>query len=398
MINLLPNIIKKKKYLFFGVVIICLILVRVLFLQAPDNTLTYTVKQESLVDTVQVSGTYTIAATTNVLSPAKGIITKLYVKNGDSIEKDKPLFYVESTATTEEQASAYADYQTANNNLKAAEQNKIAVQSQLEQDRKAVIDAASNVTTMQDNRNEGKSNPSTNESYTQGEIDSIQSSLTSARYTFSKDEKKYNEADIAIRAAQASLTKTQLAYNATQNITVKSPASGTIANLQTNLGDQITANDVPVLVIANYGNPAIEVSINETYIPRIQTGQKARIVFDALKMQTYEGVLESVDSIGINNNGTVTYKAKLSVENLSETIKPNMTALVTIETLRKDNVLTVPNSSILMKDNNYFVYQKVNPAKYKLIEVTLGSRGVTQSEVTSGVSDGIVIRATANSQ
>jgi HlyD family secretion protein len=392
------SLIKNKKFLSIGMVVVGLILVKILFLKTPDNTLTYTIKREALIDTVQVSGTYTIAATTSVLSPAKGIITKLHVKNGDDIKKDEPLFYVESTATTEEKTSAYADYQTAINNLKVAEQNKISAQSQLEQDRKAIIDASNSDRTMQDNRNEGKLNPSTNKAYTQGDIDSIQSALTSARYTFSKDEKKYNEADIAINAARASLTKMQLAYSATQNITVKSPTSGTIANLQKNLGDQTSANAAPVLVVADYRNPTIEVSINEAYVPRIRLGQKAHIVFDALKTQIFDGVLTNIDSIGSNESGSVTYKAKLEITNLSEIIKPNMTALITIETLRKNNVLTVPNSAVSMKDNKYYVYEKINPAKYKLIEVALGERGVTKSEVKSGVAAGAIIRATANTQ
>lgn len=398
MITIPTFFLNNKKYIIIGLIVSVLVIIKVVFLKTPDSTLTYTVKKEAIVDTVQVSGTYTIAATTNVYSPAKGIVTKLYVKNEDVIKKGDPLFYVESTATTEEKASAYADFQTAANNVKIAEQNKIATQSQLEQDRKAVIDASINETVMQDNRNEGKQNPSTKESYTQGEIDSIQSALTSAHYTFSKDEKKFNEADITINAARASLTKAQLSYSATKNITVKSPASGVVANLQKNIGDQVSANVTPILIVADYNNASLNISISEVYLPRIKIGQKTKIVFDALKTQDFDGILESLDSIGNNNNGTVTYKAKIKVENLPEAVKPNMTALVTIETLRTNDVLTVPNSAILMNANKSYVYQKINSAKYNLIEVVLGERGVTKSEVKSGISSGVTIKASANSK
>ena len=394
--KILSIILNNKRYFVFSIIILSLICIKVFFLKAPDNSLPYTVKQESLIDTVQTTGTYRIASIVNVLSPSNGIITKLYVNNGDVIKKGEPLFHIESTATTEQKASALASYKAAVNNLKIAEQSKNTKQSQLEQDRKNVIDASVNVTNMQDNINEGKVNPNTNEDYTQGEIDSVKSSLTSSRYTFSADEKKYNESDTSISSAQANLAKALLDYNASQDITIKSPASGIIANLQKNIDDQVTANSLPVLVVANYGNSSVEASINEIYIPRIKIGQKAYFVFDALKNETYEGVLTKIDSIGSNNNGVVIYKVKFNVDDLSEIIKPNMTALITIETMRKDNVLVVPNSAIKMLDNKYYINQKLGTGKYKKNEITLGEKGITKSEIKSGISEGIIIQATNN--
>lgn len=76
--NILPFIIAKKKIVIVGIVLILLIFARLLLINNPSTELTYTVKKENLIDTVQVSATYTTAAQTKVISPAKGIITELF--------------------------------------------------------------------------------------------------------------------------------------------------------------------------------------------------------------------------------------------------------------------------------------------------------------------------------
>lgn len=395
--------IKKKKVFFIVPLIIILFLIgRALLLKKNNTDMVYTVKQESLVDTVQVSGTYTTAAQTKVMSPAKGIITQLFVINKQEVKKGDLLFRVESTATDEEKAAAFADYQNAVSSLKIAQQNKQVADATMWTKQQSVLDAQNDVNYKNDNT----TNPATNDDYTDLEKQSIESSLVQARKDFTAAEQKYKEADIAVSAEQADLTEAQLAYDATKDITVKSPANGTIVNLQKRVGDEvstdvknsqsttgttsITTSPPPVLVIADLSNPTITAEINEAYIPRLSEGQKARIVFDALKEKTFEGVVEDVDTVGIETNGIVTYQLRIGASGLPPSIRPNMTALITIETLRKDSVLVVPNSAIISQDGKLFV-KKVSGDKNELVVVTRGIKGSVKSELTSGLTAGDVI-------
>lgn len=405
---LLSFIKARKWYIIIALIVLVFLLLRTTLLEKPNTELTYTVQKENLVDTVQVSAIYTTAAQTKVISPAKGIIIELFVSNNDEVKKGDPLFHVESTATTEERAAANADYQNAVNNLKIAQQNKEAADATMWTEHTTLLDARND----QKYKNENSQNPSTKKDYTELEKQSIDAAVTQAEKDFKVAEKKYLEADSAVSAEQADLTKAQLALAATKSITVKAPAAGTIVNLQKQVGDQVVAQSStsqalaqlglggttdttpPVLVIANLGNPALTASISEAYIPRIEVGQKAEIVFDALKDKTFNGLVESIDTVGTVMNGIVTYNARFSGQSIPLNIKPNMTALVTIETLKKENVLTVPNSAIIQRDGKNYV-QKTN-SKNEMFEVELGTKGIAKSEIVSGLSDGTVINSNPN--
>ena len=118
MSNLLRFLISIKYYLLIIAIVLAFFL-----LQQPSTDLLYTVKQEDLVDTAQVSGTYTTASQTQVSSPANGTISQLYVTNGDVVKKGEPLFFIDSTATTDQQNAAYSDYESALSALQSAQKN-----------------------------------------------------------------------------------------------------------------------------------------------------------------------------------------------------------------------------------------------------------------------------------
>lgn len=400
------QLLKEKKIFFIiSVVLIAFFVLRIFLLQKPSTDILYTVKKGSLVDTIKVSGTYRTAAQTKVYSPAKGIITQLFVANKDVVAKGEPLFHVESTATDEEKAAAMADYQNAISSLKTAEQNKQAADATMWTKQQAVLDSQDDVNYKNDN----STNPTTGDDYTDLEKQSIESALVQARKDFSAAEKTYKEADIAVAAEQSDLAEAKLAYDATKDITINAPASGTIVNLQKQVGDQVSpkqtatttstssldsASSSPVIVIADFGNPAILADVNEAYIIRITDGQPAKIVFDALKEQTFDGVVASIDMVGADSNGITSYTARINASYLPKSLRPNMTGLITIETLRKDNVYAVPNSALVTKDGKSYVTKTDSKERNKeLVLVTTGVKGIAKTEITSGVSEGDMIVA-----
>src|SRR6185437_1883773 len=100
--------------------------------------------------------------------------------------------------TIEAQTQAQADYNNASI-------GKMTAQATLEKDRAAVIQASDNVTNMQNRINASQPNPDTHEQYKQDEIDQINSALTSARETFSADEKKYEDEDTSVAVSGQAL-------------------------------------------------------------------------------------------------------------------------------------------------------------------------------------------------
>jgi multidrug efflux pump subunit AcrA (membrane-fusion protein) len=404
--NILPFIKTHKIFIVPLIGIIIFLLIRTVVLQKPDTELTYLVKQENLVDTVQVSGTYTTASQTTVTSPASGVISQLYVTNGESVTKGQALFHVTSTATTDQQNAAYADYTNALSTLQTAENNAQSLDAAMWTKQQAYIAAQDNQNYMNNNT----TNPTTKQSYTDLEKFAINNAITQTQKDFQAAEHTYQTAGVTVTAAQAKVTQTKQAYAETQSATVTAPASGKIVNLEDQVGDSVTAPSSaitiagsstgqasitsstpdPVLVIANLSDPYITTAISEDYAARVMSGQKTSMVFDSLKDKTFTGTVQSIDTVGTNRDGIVTYNARIVTNDLTANIRPNMTALITIETLRKDNVIDVPNSAIITKGRTTYVQQAKT---HTLFPVAVGTKGLAKTEITSGLPAGTVIVA-----
>jgi HlyD family secretion protein len=388
---------KYSKVIFFVLFVLSFFVLRYFLLKEKDDRLTFIVNRDSLVDTIKVSSVYSTAMQKDIFSTADGVITELFVRNGDTVEKGDKLFHVESTSTEEEKAVAYAVYMKSLKTYNEAKQTKFTLQSSLEKERQKILDARSVSDDKGHDIRLGDDNPDTGRKYTREEIDSKDSALISARYNFTAVEKKYLEADQIISSGYADFKSKKLAYDATKSIDIISPAFGKIVNLLKGQNDGVSISDTdkPVLVIANLDNPSLIVPINELYISRVEVGQETKVVFDAYKQQSFRGVIESVDTIG-NDDGVISYDAKISLFDITSEIRPGMTAIVSIETLRKDNVLSIPSSAVGFDDEKAYVY-RLSTRKEEKVEVKLGVKGISDYEVISGLEEEDIILANIGS-
>ena len=179
---------------------------------------TATVEKGSLISTVSESGSISIGSV-SIASPATGVVTEVYVQNGDIVDKGTKLFSVQSVATPAEKASSYASYLSALSTVANAKSSKQSLDSAMWTQQKAVLDAEN----AWNYKNANTTNPSTKVAYTYLEKLSIDSSLTNAHKAFDAAEQKYKDADSAVRAADAQLHAALLAYQSTQNATIFAP-------------------------------------------------------------------------------------------------------------------------------------------------------------------------------
>lgn len=407
---LLLKLRAKKIILVIVIGVLAFIIIRSIILQKPSTQINYTVNRENLVDTVQVSGTYTTASQIQVVSPASGTIAQLYVSNGDYVKKGQPLFYVNATATTDQQNTAYANYENALSELQTAKNSVQSLDASMWSKQQAFLSAQD----TQNYMNNNTLNPATKQNYTDIEKFAINNAVIQTQKDFQAAEQIYVTAGDSVSAAEAQVTAAKQEYNETQSTAVTAPASGTVVNLDDKVGDSVSgpstavtiagsatgqaalSSIVPqdVLVIANLSDPYISASISEDYATRVAPGQKASIVFDSLKGTTFSGTVQTIDTVGTENDGVVTYNARIIAPGITYAIKPNMTAIVTIETLRRNNVIVVPNSSIMSLNGNNYV---LNASTHQKIPVTLGIKGVAKTVVTAGLTPGTQIVANPGS-
>jgi HlyD family secretion protein len=152
--------------------------------------------------------------------------------------------------------------------------------------------------------------------------------------------------------------------------TIYAPADGTISSLGVELGERVLGTQqmtgTEILRVANLDNMEVEVDVNENDIVKVSIGDSTNIQVDAYLKKEFKGIVTSIsNSASSNTSADQVTNFKVKVRILKESyqdllegkpvsyspFRPGMTATVDIETKRSTNVLAVPISAIVIKDD-----------------------------------------------
>ncbi len=227
-----------------------------------------------------------------------------------------------------------------------------------------------------------------------------------------------------VQSAGASVTEAQDNLNRT---TIYSPVDGTISKLDTELGERVVGTQqmtgTEILRVANLNNMEVEVDVNENDIVKVKIGDAAEIEVDAYLKKKFKGEVTSISnsaSDGQTADQVTNFKVKVRIlkESYEDMIvgkpanytpfRPGMTATVDIITTRKENVIAVPISAVVVKADTTAVgkdivkdlEQKekeektgVAQKKYECVFVTENGKAVLKP-VTTGIQDDTNIEIT----
>jgi len=131
-----------------------------------------------------------------------------------------------------------------------------------------------------------------------------------------------------IQQAEAAISSAKLALADTE---LKAPFSGTIAQLNINLGERVNAG-VPAVTLADIGGWLIETSdVTELKVPDLQVGQAVVIKIDALPELALKGQVESISTVSQLKSGDVVYPVKIKVLDNDPQLRWGMTVAVGFE-------------------------------------------------------------------
>lgn len=177
------------------------------------------------------------------------------------------------------------------------------------------------------------------------------------------------QADIDI--AQAKLDKAQLL----------APFSGTLTEVSVDAGDLVSSGD-QAFRIDDLASLYIDLQISEVDLASLQVGQPATIEFDAIADREYSGQVVEIGMIGSVSQGVVNYPVVVQVTDADASIRPGMTASVTIITAQAEDVLLVPNKAIRTVSGQRIVTVLFEGQQIS-VPVTIGLAGDTMTQVTS---------------
>jgi HlyD family secretion protein len=195
------------------------------------------------------------------------------------------------------------------------------------------------------------------------------------------------QARSAVKTAQVNLAKT----------VIVSPIDGVVIARNVDVGQTVAASlSAPTLFViaADLSKMQLNTNIDESDLGAVGAGQAVTFRVDAYPSQTFRGVVSQVRLNPTTVQNVVTYAAIIDAPNPEMTLKPGMTANVSIEVARRDDVLRVPSAALRFKPaadvlEHFGVAKTAAPAAGKSATVWLAGGGtLAAAAVTPGVSDG----------
>jgi HlyD family secretion protein len=165
-----------------------------------------------------------------------------------------------------------------------------------------------------------------------------------ARESEQKAQIEVAEAQVLQKAAVLQRARIDL-----DNTVIRSPVDGVIIGRNVDIGQTVAASlQSPVLfVIAqNLRQMQVEVSVDEADIGRIREGQRASFTVDSFPGATFPGAVRQVRKQPREVSNVITYTVVVSAENADLRLLPGMTANVTFDITRRDDVVRVPNAAL----------------------------------------------------
>jgi membrane fusion protein, macrolide-specific efflux system len=333
----------------------------------------------SLITSVTASGTISSANSASITSSATGVVSKVYVSNGDMVEAGQEIAEITlDTASQQKQAAAWASYLTAQNALNSANAKMNGLQSALFTANQKFVNGAGTVDPIEDDPN-----------YVIQRADWLQA------------EADYNNQKGVIAQAQAALTSAALEHSQTSG-TITAPMAGKVTNLTLTEGLSLAGSSDSSTgdssdggsdaesygaITLEGGQPQATVNLSEIDVTKVKVGQKVTLTMDAFPDKSFTGKVSAIDTNGSVSSGVTTYPTTIVFDSAPDTVYPNMAVSASIITDIKHDVVLVPSAAV-QTSNGQSMVRVMKDGKVTMVPVEIGGANDTQTEIVSGIDEG----------
>lgn len=178
----------------------------------------------------------------------------------------------------------------------------------------------------------------------QVELDNAVESLAKAEANLDSAKASLASALASVEQSRASAEKAKADL---EFCTIVSPVDGIVIDRKVEEGETVVSsmNAVPVLTIAeDLKTVWVEATIPEADIGNIKVGQNVSFTADAYRRR-FSGRVKQIRKAATTTNNVVTFPVIIEADNPDEMLFPGMTATLSIETARADDVVSVPSAA-----------------------------------------------------
>jgi HlyD family secretion protein len=228
--------------------------------------------------------------------------------------------------------------------------------------------------------------------------------LESAKANYEISKANHEAILFQIKQAQASLQSTLDILKKTEYY---APIDGIITSLRVEEGETALVGTMNnpgtiLMTIADLSVMEVEVEVDETDVVGVKIGQPSEVKIDAYPEDTIKGTVTEVGSSAIQTltaaDESKDFKVVVTLENPPADLKPGLSASADIIVAKKEDVLAVPISALVLKEkatgnNNAETGQEegvyiIQDSRAKFVPIQKGIMGELMIEITSGLKEG----------
>ena len=198
-------------------------------------------------------------------------------------------------------------------------------------------------------------------------------------------------------------------YDALNDYNITAPISGTVIQKDYKAGDTLDSNKTSLAVVADMSSLTFTMQIDELDVQELSEGQRVVVTADAVEGKSFDGVITSIGIIGTSSSGVTTYPVEVVIEEY-EGLLPGMNVTAEIITEEVTDTVRIPVAALSRGDlvlvtqeyaQQIGAQQAQEEGAAALAQpgeiVTLGTepQGYVWLKVESGLTDGEYVEITA---
>jgi len=184
------------------------------------------------------------------------------------------------------------------------------------------------------------------------------------------------------------------------NTLIRSTVNGTILDVPIKVGNSVTQSNnfndgTTIASVADMSDMLFVGKIDETEVGKVSVGMPMQITIGAMQDETLTADLEYVSPKGVEESGAILFEMKAAMNIPSNVfVRAGYSANAEIILDKRNNVLTIPESSLEFSGDTAFVYMVTNqnPQEFQRKPVKIGLSDGINIEITEGLKANDQIR------
>ena len=201
-------------------------------------------------------------------------------------------------------------------------------------------------------------------------------------------ESALSAAEKQVEAAEQTVAEAQKQLD---EATITAPFSGVVASVDVDEGDNVSTVTTIVHLI-DLTSIELVAEVDEIDIPGVKPGQRAIIDVDALPGAPLEGKVTSISPLSIETAGVVVYEVKIGIDDSKDYgLKAGMSASADIVINERSNILLVPSRAIKQDSQGNPVVKVMVNEEIEERPVVTGISDGFDTEVLDGLDEGEIV-------